>query len=156
MPVNLKLSNESLQKIIDIEGTPLQIYDSELIIENLREFLNKMSSNFTGFRQYFAVKALPNPHILKLLINNGCYLDCSSLTELKIAEDLGLSGEKIMFTSNYTSKEDLELAAKTLDLDINNFYYDENSFINFIYWDGPLFAEIPLFTTEFFQSMKGK
>ena len=118
MPVNLKLSNESLQKIIDIEGTPLQIYDGELIIENLKDFLNKMSSNFAGFRQYFAVKALPNPHILKLLINNGCYLDCSSLTELKIAEDLGLSGEQIMFTSNYTSKEDLQYA-KNLNCIIN-------------------------------------
>jgi diaminopimelate decarboxylase len=118
MPVNLNLSNESLQKIIDIEGTPLQIYDRELIVENLKEFLNKMSSNFPGFRQYFAVKALPNPHILKLLINNGCYLDCSSLTELKIAEDLGLSGEKIMFTSNYTSKEDLQFA-KSLNCIIN-------------------------------------
>ena len=110
MPVNLKLSNEHLKKIVEIEGTPLQIYDEELIIENLKDFLNKMSFNFPNFRQYFAVKALPNPHILKLLINNGCFLDCSSLIELQIAKMLGLNGEAIMFTSNYTSKEDLKFA----------------------------------------------
>ena len=118
MPVDLKLSNENLQKIVEKQGTPLQIYDSDLIIKNLKDFLNEMSNNFLGFRQYFAVKALPNPHILKLLIDNGCYLDCSSLIELKIAESLGLSGEQIMFTSNYTSKQDLQFA-KHLNCIIN-------------------------------------
>jgi diaminopimelate decarboxylase len=118
MPVNLNLSNETLKEIVEKEGTPLQLYDAELIKENLKDFLTKMSFNFTGFRQYFAVKALPNPHILKLLIDNGCYLDCSSLTELKIAQSLGLSGEQIMFTSNYTSKQDLQFA-KHLNCIIN-------------------------------------
>jgi len=118
MPINLNLSNETLKEIVEKEGTPLQLYDAELIKENLKDFLTKMSSNFTGFRQYFAVKALPNPHILKLLIDNGCYLDCSSLTELKIAQSLGLSGEQIMFTSNYTSKQDLQFA-KHLNCIIN-------------------------------------
>ena len=118
MPTPLNLSNEQLKKIVDKEGTPLQIYDEQLIIENLKDFLKNMSRNFPGFRQYFAVKALPNLHILKLLIDNGCYLDCSSLTELKMAKMLGLSGESIMFTSNYTSKEDLQFA-KDLNCIIN-------------------------------------
>jgi diaminopimelate decarboxylase len=71
-----------------------------------------MTKNFIGFKQYFAVKALPNPNILKLLIKNGSFLDCSSKTELEMAENAGLHGEKIMFTSNYTSKEDLTYAKK--------------------------------------------
>ena len=156
MPTPLSISDEKVKELVNTYGTPLQIYDGNLILKNQQKFIDTMTNNFIGFRQYFAVKALPNPNILKLLIDNGSYLDCSSKVELMMASNLGLKGEKIMFTSNYNSKEDLELAAKTLDLDINNFYYDENSFINFIYWDGPLFAEIPLFTTEFFQSMKGK
>jgi len=134
MPVNLKLSNESLQKIIDIEGSPLQIYDGELIIENLKEFLNKMTSNFAGFRQYFAVKALPNPHILNLLIKNGSYLDCSSIVELEIASRLGLRGSQIMFTSNYTSKDDL-IFAKKLNAIIN---LDDISLIDDLSSLGPM------------------
>jgi diaminopimelate decarboxylase len=118
MPTPLNLSNEKLKKIVETEGTPLQIYDEQLIIENLKDFLKNMSRNFPGFRQYFAVKALPNLYILRLLIENGCYLDCSSLTELKMAKMLGLSGESIMFTSNYTSKEDLQYA-KNLKCIIN-------------------------------------
>jgi diaminopimelate decarboxylase len=118
MPVNLNLSNETLKKIVEKEGTPLQIYDAELIKENLKDFLNNMSINFPGFRQYFAVKALPNPHILELLIDNGCYLDCSSLTELKLAQSAGLIKDQIMFTSNYTSKQDLQFA-KDLNCIIN-------------------------------------
>jgi len=69
-----------------------------------------MKKYFPTFRQYFAVKALPNPHILKLLVDHGSYLDCSSNIELQIAEELGLEGEDIMFTSNYTSLFDLETA----------------------------------------------
>lgn len=126
MPVNLKLSNKTLQEIVDKEGTPLQIYDEEQIVENVKDFLRKMTATFSGFRQYFAIKALPNPHILKLLIENGCYLDCSSFTELQIAESLGLSGEAIMFTSNYTSKEDLQFA-KHLNCIIN---LDDSSLID--------------------------
>ena len=134
MPVNLNLSNDTLHKIVEKEGTPLQIYDAELIKENLKDFLDIMSFNFREFRQYFAVKALPNPHILKLLIDNGCYLDCSSLTELKIANSLGLSGEKIMFTSNYTSKEDLQFA-KDLNCIIN---LDDISLIDDLNSLGPM------------------
>jgi len=112
MPVELKLSEDIIKKIAFDFGTPYQLYDEKMILENLEKFLKHMSKNFNNFRQYFAVKALPNPHILKLLYKNGCFLDCSSLNELKLAETLGIKGEEIMFTSNYTSKEDLEYATK--------------------------------------------
>lgn len=112
MPINLNLTDDQIYTLTQQFGTPLQIYDEKMILNNFANFVNIMKSNFKTFRQYYAVKALPNPHILKLLIDNGSYLDCSSLTELKIAELLGLRDEQIMFTSNYTSVEDLEYAKK--------------------------------------------
>ena len=118
MPVKLDIDKSELLNIIKEVGTPFHIYDEKLIVDNLNNFLNCMTDKFKDFRQYFAVKALPNPNILKILLNNGSYLDCSSLTELKIANLLNVSGEKIMFTSNYTSKEDLEYAIN-LDAIIN-------------------------------------
>jgi diaminopimelate decarboxylase len=112
MPLPLNLPEKDLRHLVETFGSPLQIYDGSLIVENQKKFINTMTSNFPNFKQYFAVKALPNPHILKLLINNGSYLDCSSRIELEIAKNLGLSGNKIMFTSNYTSKDDLAYAKK--------------------------------------------
>jgi diaminopimelate decarboxylase len=112
MPTVLNLSDNDIKQLTSIFGTPLQIYDGSMIIENQQNFINLMKNNFPTFRQYFAVKALPNPHILKMLIDNGSYLDCSSSVELQIAKNLGLRGNQIMFTSNYTSKEDLKFAKK--------------------------------------------
>ena len=112
MPISLNLPEKELRHLVETFGSPLQIYDGSLIVENQKNFINTMSSNFPNFKQYFAVKALPNPHILKLLVQNGSYLDCSSRVELEIAKNLGLSGNKIMFTSNYTSKDDLAYAKK--------------------------------------------
>lgn len=112
MPVTLNLTNKEIADLANEYNTPLQIYDGDLIIKNFINFLNAMKTYFPNFRQYFAVKALPNPNILKILIDYGSYLDCSSLTELKLAEKLGLSGDSIMFTSNYTSNEDLRYAYK--------------------------------------------
>ncbi len=107
MPTPLSISNENILDLVSTYDTPLQIYDGNLIIKNQIKFIQTMSKNFNGFKQYFAVKALPNPNILKLLIENGSFLDCSSSIELEIARNVGLSGEQIMFTSNYTSKKDL-------------------------------------------------
>jgi len=112
MPTNLNLTSDAINNLIKEYGTPLQIYDGRLIIDNQEKFITSMKKYFPTFRQYFAVKALPNPHILNLLINNGSFLDCSSATELKIAESSGLFGERIMFTSNYTSIDDLKYAKK--------------------------------------------
>ena len=105
MPTPLSISDEKIKELVYTFNTPLQIYDGNLILKNQQKFIDTMTNNFIGFRQYFAVKALPNPNILKLLIDNGSYLDCSSKVELMMASNLGLKGEKIIFTSNYTSKE---------------------------------------------------
>lgn len=118
MPISLNLPEDELRSLIDTFQTPLQIYDGTLIVENQNNFIKKMTSNFPNFKQYFAVKALPNPYILKLLISNGSFLDCSSRVELEIAKKLGMRGNQIMFTSNYTSKEDL-IFAKELNAIIN-------------------------------------
>jgi diaminopimelate decarboxylase len=112
MPSDLNLSDNDIKQLTRIYGTPLQIYDGSMIIENQQNFMSLMKNNFPTFRQYFAAKALPNPHILKMLIENGSYLDCSSSVELEIANNLGLKGNQIMFTSNYTSKDDLKFAKK--------------------------------------------
>ena len=112
MPTVLNLLDNDIKQLVRIYGTPLQIYDGTMIIENQQNFMNLMKNNFPTFRQYFAAKALPNPHVLKMLIENGSYLDCSSSVELEIANNLGLRGNQIMFTSNYTSKDDLKFAKK--------------------------------------------
>ena len=104
---------DKLQYLCEKYDTPLQLYDEKMIRENVKELINTFSDNFF-FKQFFAVKSLPNPVILKILLEEGCGLDCSSTSELYIAEKLGVSGENIMFTSNYTSKNDLKKA-----LDIN-------------------------------------
>jgi len=118
MPTKLSISDNEIKNLTNAFGTPLQIYDGSMIVENQKTFIKLMSDKFKNFRQYFAVKALPNPHILKLLIDNGSFLDCSSRVELEIAKNLGLRGTQIMFTSNYTSIEDL-LFAKKLGAIIN-------------------------------------
>lgn len=118
MPVEITLNENQIKDLLEKYGSPLQIYDGNLIKENLINFLKIMTNKFKNFKQYFAVKALPNPNILKLLVENGAFLDCSSLNELKLAEMIGVTGEKIMFTSNYTSKDDLKYA-KHLNAIIN-------------------------------------
>lgn len=82
--------------------TPFYIYDEKAILENARHFLNAFSILPGGFRNYFAVKALPNPYILKMLKEIGMGADCSSLPELELAAKAGITGESIMFTSNDT------------------------------------------------------
>jgi diaminopimelate decarboxylase len=126
MPIPLKIQIDEIKNLVESFGTPLQVYDGLLMIENQKKFIKTMTDNFPNFRQYFAVKALPNPHILNLLIDNGSYLDCSSIVELEIAKKVGLKGSQIMFTSNYTSKEDL-MYAKKLNAIIN---LDDISLIN--------------------------
>lgn len=112
MPEPCPLDAASLESLAVRFGTPLQIYDEESIRLNCRGLLSAFGSRFPGFRQFFAVKALPNPAILRVLIDEGCGLDCSSVGELHIAEELGVRGEDIMYTSNYTSYGDLQIAAR--------------------------------------------
>lgn len=99
------------EKIIKIYPTPFYIYDEEGIRKTARE-LNETFSWVDGFKNYFAVKALPNPHILNLLKEERMGADCSSLPELILAEKVGLKGEEIMFTSNNTPAKEFQYAKK--------------------------------------------
>ena len=91
--------------------TPFYIYDERGIRENARALKAAFAWN-PGFKEYFAVKATPTPGILKLLREEGCGLDCSSLTELMMARRCGFSGSEIMFSSNETPAEEFELAGQ--------------------------------------------
>jgi len=110
MPLPVPVSVERLEALAGKYGTPLQLYDEELIAKNAQDLLKHFGGEFEGFKQFFAVKALPNPAILKLLLNQGFGLDCSSTSELFIAKELGVPPEMVMYTSNYTSKKDLGIA----------------------------------------------
>ena len=89
--------------------TPFHIYNEAGIRENARRLKAAFAWN-PGFREYFAVKATPTPAILKLLHEEGCGCDCSSLTELMLAQRCGVTGEEIMFSSNNTSDAEFHLA----------------------------------------------
>ena len=110
---------EQLEDIAVRYPTPFHLYDAQGIRENARRLKAAFSWN-PGYREYFAVKATPTPAILKILQEEGCGCDCSSLTELMMAERIGCTGENIMFSSNETPAEDYRLAAKlgaTINLD---------------------------------------
>jgi diaminopimelate decarboxylase len=110
MPLPVPVSTAQLEALAEQYGTPYQLYDEAAIRANCRGLVTAFGSRFPGFRQYFAVKALPNPAILAVLLSEGCGLDCSSLSELAIARSLGVPGELVMYTSNYTSRSDLAAA----------------------------------------------
>ncbi len=101
---------DQLKKITKEYPTPFHLYDEEGIRENARK-LNQAFAWNEGFKEYFAVKATPNPTILKILKEEGCGVDCSSLTELMMSDKVGYSDDDIMFSSNVTPKEDFELAS---------------------------------------------
>ncbi len=105
------VTREKLEEIAAKIPTPFYIYDEEGLRENIRE-INKAFSWNPGFREYFAVKAEPNPVILSLLLEEGCGCDCSSMTELVMAKAVGCDGEHIMFSSNDTPDEEYVYADK--------------------------------------------
>lgn len=109
MEKEIPFSKEKLEKIKSEYPTPFHIYDEKAIKENAKRFLNAFSWN-KGFKEYFAVKATPNPFILKILKDIGFGADCSSLTELILADEVGITEEEIMFTSNNTPAEEYEKA----------------------------------------------
>ena len=99
-----------LEEIAAQYPTPFHIYDERGIRENARRLKAAFSWN-PGFREYFAVKATPTPAILKLLHEEGCGCDCSSLAELALADRCGITGEAgIMFSSNNTTEEEFQAA----------------------------------------------
>lgn len=105
------LSCEKLREITAQYPTPFHLYDEKGIREKAR-LLKKAFAWNKGFKEYFAVKATPNPFILKILQEEGCGTDCSSLTELMMSDACGFKNHDIMFSSNVTPREDMELAAK--------------------------------------------
>ena len=105
------ITKEKLDDIIKQYPTPFYLYDEKGIRETARKLKQAFSWN-TGFKEYFAVKATPNPMILKILKQEGCGLDCSSYTELLMAEKCGFTGDEIMFSSNNTPAEEFVLARK--------------------------------------------
>lgn len=113
------VTKEQLETIVKKYPTPFHIYDEKGIRENAEKLKSAFSWN-KGFKEYFAVKATPNPFLINLLRDYGCGCDCSSLTELMISDALGLSGNDIMFSSNETPASEYQYANKigaTINLD---------------------------------------
>ncbi len=110
---------EQLQEMVKQYPTPFHLYDEKGIRENARALQKAFAWN-PGYKEFFAVKATPNPQILKILKQEGCGVDCSSLCELMMSDRCGFAGGDIMFSSNDTPAEEFALAAKlgaTINLD---------------------------------------
>ena len=103
------VTKAQLDEIVRTYPTPFHLYDERGMRENARRVNAAFSWN-PGFTEYFAVKATPNPTILKILQEEGCGADCSSLTELMLAQRCGFTGHEIMFSSNNTLAEEYQLA----------------------------------------------
>ena len=97
------------KEIAETYPTPFYLYDEEGIRETVRNLYKAFSWN-EGYREYFAIKATPNPSILRILKEEGCGVDCSSDVELSLAEACGFSGSEIMFSSNDTPDEEYVFA----------------------------------------------
>lgn len=123
----LPFTKDQIEDIIATYPTPFHIYDEQAIRSNAQHLLRAFSWN-KGFKEFFAVKALPNPTILEILKEEGFGADCSSLPELLLAEQAGITGENIMFTSNDTPAEEFK-KAKELGAIIN---LDDISHIEFL------------------------
>lgn len=113
----LPFDKAGIEHICKEYPTPFHIYDARGIRANVRRLRRAFAWN-PGFREYFAVKALPNPVVMQLLYEEGCGMDCSSLTELMLSRAVGITGRDIMFSSNDTPPEEFELARR-LDAIIN-------------------------------------
>ena len=101
----LAVSEARLEEIIAEYPTPFHIYDAKGIVDNIRRFI-KAFSWAKDFKEYFAVKATPNPYIMRLLQKEGVGADCSSLAELILCEKVGITGDDIIFSSNDTPYEE--------------------------------------------------
>ena len=113
------VTKEQIDVICAKYPTPFHLYDEKGIRENARKLKQAFSWN-PGYKEFFAVKATPNPTILKILKDEGCGTDCSSYTELLMSDKCGFAGKDIMFSSNDTPAEEFKLAAKlgaTINLD---------------------------------------
>lgn len=121
------VSKDQLEDICQQYPTPFHLYDEKGIRQTARDLYKAFSWN-KGFKEYFAVKATPNPTILKILHEEGCGTDCSSLTELMMSEKCGITGKEIMFSSNDTPANEFK-KAKELGAIIN---LDDITHIDFL------------------------
>ena len=113
------VTKTQLDEIAAQYATPFYLYDEAAIRETARR-VNKAFAWNKGFKEYFAVKATPNPTLLKILREEGCGADCASYTELLMADAVGFRGDEIMFSSNVTPAEDFQLVRQmnaTINLD---------------------------------------
>ncbi len=111
MDKTLPFDAATLERILQEYPTPFFLYDEQGIRQRTRDLKNAFKWN-PGFKQYFAIKATPNPHIVSILREEDSGADCSSLAELVISERVGLTGESIMFTSNNTTAAEYQEAAR--------------------------------------------
>lgn len=105
------LNHEELKELVKKFPTPFYLYDEKAMRDNMKRF-TKAFSIFPVFREHFAVKACPNPYILKVLADEGCGADCSSMPELMLSEMSGIKADHVIFTSNETPAEEFQLAYK--------------------------------------------
>ena len=124
----LPFTKEHIEALVREHPTPFYVYDEKAIRERVHNLLTAFAWNI-GFKEHFAVKALPNPAILTILKEEGCGADCSSLPELMLAERVGIKGEEIMFSGNDTPAEEFTEARRlgaliNLD-DVNHLDYLE-------------------------------
>ena len=113
------VTKEQIEELVKTYPTPFHIYDEKRIRENAKALKEAFSWN-KGYKEFFAVKATPNPFLIDILRDYGCGCDCSSLTELMLRNAMGVKGEDIMFSSNDTPAEEFEYAYKigaTINLD---------------------------------------
>ncbi|MBQ7972825.1 MAG: diaminopimelate decarboxylase [Lachnospiraceae bacterium] len=113
------ITKEQVENIVKEYPTPFHIYDEKGIRENVKALKDAFSWN-KGYKEYFAVKANPNPHLISILNEYGCGCDCSSLTELMLSKAMGITGSNVMFSSNTTPAEEFKFAAEmgaTINLD---------------------------------------
>ncbi len=114
---SLPFSKEEIERIIEKFPTPFHIYDEKAIRENARRFKKAFEWN-EGFKEYYAIKAAPNPYLMKILRKEGFGIDCSSEAELELAKRVGMRGDEIMLTSNDTPASEFK-AARELGAIIN-------------------------------------
>ena len=124
---------DKAQEIIRQIPTPFHLYDEAGIRRNARALKAAFSWN-KGFREYFAVKATPNPYILKVLHEEGCGCDCATYTELLLAEAVGITGHDVMFSSNVTPEKDMR-KAREMGAYIN---LDDATYVDFLEKLGPV------------------
>lgn len=127
MKKTLPFSNELIKALAEEYPTPFYLYDEQAIRRNVRRFTNAFAG-FPAFQEYFAVKAAPNPHLVKIFKEEGCGVDCSSMAELFIAEKVGFGGEDIFMSANDAPIEEYA-KAKEMGAIIN---FDDISNIDYV------------------------